>query len=156
MCSRYTVAEAAGRSRTPVPGTEHKSQSNCGRLDVGSVVRTGARGMAIAADLVVDKTDYAGDIVPVVPRGAIERVDLSQSKELDLDARRRMLEARITATTARLHTDITRVKALVSRARRRAKVGLVRVALVAGGLLALGLITVLARRRARRIRVTWR
>ena len=83
-------------------------------------------------------------------------IEVAHSHALDLDARRRLLEQRIESAKERLVADIGRAKTILTRARHRAAVTLTRVALVAGGLMVLGLVTVLARRRARRIRVTWR
>ena len=79
---------------------------------------------------------------------------------LDPEARRRALEHRIELTKERLVADITRVRSLVTEAAARARQGLGRVALRTalgvGALLAIGLVTVLVRRRQRRIRITWR
>ena len=103
----------------------------------------------------VERTDKPSGALQLRDQRA-QGIEVAHSHALDLDARRRLLEQRIESAKDRLVADIDRAKTILTSVRRRAASTLTRVALVAGGLMVLGLVTVLARRRARRIRVTWR
>jgi len=103
---------------------------------------------------------------PSKPRRDLARVEpatptlSTAGSQLEPEARRRALERRIEVTKERLIADITRVRSLVSQATVRARNDLGRVAtraaIAVAGLLVLGLVTALIRRRHRRIRITWR
>jgi hypothetical protein len=116
-----------------------------------------AREWRLHPDGSVERTErYAGLVrAGAEPSTAIERIG-PESRPLDLDARRRVLEQRIERTKERLLADLGRAKTIVVRAKDRARKGAWTAALVAGGLLFLGLVTTLVRRRTRRVRVTWR
>jgi hypothetical protein len=90
--------------------------------------------------------------------GGVESEDDALAREIT--ARKLLLERRIERAKDRLSVDIGKAKQathqLVVRTKRRAEKTLVRVGLVAGGLLVLAVAVSLLRRRTRRIRIEWR
>jgi hypothetical protein len=104
----------------------------------------------------VERTDHPSSALVRSERSLRAGIEVDDSSTVDLDARRRLLEMRIEASKERLVTDLGRAKQIIVRAKDRAEQGLIRVAIVTGGLLLIGLVTALVRRRKRRIRVTWR
>lgn len=78
----------------------------------------------------------------------------------EITARKLLLERRIERAKDRLAVDVGKAKRatqqLVTRTKRSAEKTLVKVGLVAGGLIVLAVAVSLFRRRTRRIRIEWR
>jgi len=81
---------------------------------------------------------------------------ISRAAIVPVDERRRLLEQRIELAKQRLIADIRRAGGLVRQATMNAKHGLLRAAVVAGGLFVLGIAVALVGRWRSRVRSPWR